>query len=79
MHAPISRAPTLDQRLGDQLARLREAQLYRVRRAVDGAHGVDIIVDGRRCLNFCSNDYLGLASDPRVSDAARHALTDSGT
>jgi 8-amino-7-oxononanoate synthase len=71
--------PTLDQRLGAELARIREAQLYRVRRAVDGAHGVDINVDGRRCLNFCSNDYLGLASDPRVAEAARKSLSESGT
>ena len=70
---------TLDQRLGVELARIREAQLYRVRRAVDGAHGVEIIVDGQRCLNFCSNDYLGLANDPRVAEAARKSLSESGT
>jgi 8-amino-7-oxononanoate synthase len=71
--------PTLDQRLGAELARIREVQLYRVRRAVEGAHGVDITVDGRRCLNFCSNDYLGLAADPRVAEAARKSLSESGT
>ena len=70
---------TLDQRLGTELQRIREAQLYRVRRAVDGAHGVEIIVDGKPCLNFCSNDYLGLASDPRVAEAARKVLAQSGT
>jgi 8-amino-7-oxononanoate synthase len=69
----------LDQRLGAELARIREAQLYRVRRAVEGAHGVQIVVDGKSCLNFCSNDYLGLASDPRVSEAARKSLAESGT
>jgi hypothetical protein len=46
--SPVSR-PTLNQRLGVELARIRKAQLYRVRRAVDGAHGVDITVDGKRC------------------------------
>lgn len=71
--------PTLDQRLGDELARIREAQLYRVRRIIEGAHGVEITVDGRRCLNFCSNDYLGLAADPRVAEAARQTLSVSGT
>lgn len=70
---------SLDQRLGAELQRIREAQLYRVRRAVDGAHGVNINVDGKPCLNFCSNDYLGLASDPRVAEAARRALAESGT
>ena len=70
---------TLEERLAAELAHIREAQLYRVRRAIDGAHGVDITVDGKRCLNFCSNDYLGLAADPRVAEAARAALSASGT
>lgn len=72
-------ASTLDQRLGAELARIREAQLYRVRRTVEGAHGVEITVEGKRCFNFCSNDYLGLASDPRVAAAARKSLSESGT
>lgn len=79
MDGRASSMPTLDQRLGAELARIREARLYRMRRTVDGAHGVDITVDGRRCLNFCSNDYLGLASDPRVAEAAHKALSESGT
>ncbi|TXG98033.1 MAG: 8-amino-7-oxononanoate synthase [Nevskiaceae bacterium] len=70
---------TLDQRLGAELARLRQAQLYRVRRVVSGAHGVELQVDGQRCINFCSNDYLGLAADPRVAAAAKRALDDAGT
>lgn len=76
---PAATRATLDLRLGAELQRIREAQLYRVRRAVDGAHGVEIVVDGRPCLNFCSNDYLGLASDPRVAEAARRSLSQSGT
>ncbi len=72
------REPSLDQRLAAELSRLRAANLYRVRRVIDGAHGVDIVVDGRRCVNFCSNDYLGLAADPRVAQAARTALGHSG-
>ncbi|MGH8515909.1 MAG: 8-amino-7-oxononanoate synthase [Panacagrimonas sp.] len=69
----------LDRRLEAELSRLRAADLYRVRRVVEGAHGVRLRVDGRDCLNFCSNDYLGLASDPRVAQAAQRALSDSGT
>lgn len=71
-------AGVLDARLAPELARLREADLYRVRRVIEGTHGVRLHVDGRECLNFCSNDYLGLAADPRLAQAARRALDDSG-
>jgi len=70
---------TLDERLRAELAQLRAADLYRVRRVVAGGHGVQIEVDGRRCVNFCSNDYLGLAADPRIAAAASRALADCGT
>lgn len=65
--------------LRDRLAAAHAAQLYRQRRVVSGAHGAHIQVDGRACLNFCSNDYLGLAADPRLADAAAQALARSGT
>lgn len=65
--------------LNRQLAQIRAADRYRVRRVVDGGHGVRLRVDGRDCVNFCSNDYLGLAGDPRIAAAARRALDDTGT
>lgn len=72
-------ATPLQRRLQRELAAIRSADLYRVRRAVDGAHGAQIVVDGRACVNFCSNDYLGLASDPRLVVAAQRALQTVGT
>ena len=50
---------------------LEKRQLYRRRRIVKGPAGREIIVNGRTLLNFCSNDYLGLAADPRVSSALK--------
>jgi len=51
---------------------LRKAQgLYRSRRVIDGPQGVLVHCDGRELLSFCSNDYLGLASDPRLAEAMR--------
>jgi len=69
----------LDARLQRELRRLREQDLYRLRRVIDGAHGAGINVNGHRCVNFCSNDYLGLAADPRVAEAARQSLSAVGT
>lgn len=50
----------------------RKAQgLYRSRRVVGGPQGVLLHLDGRELLSFCSNDYLGLANDPRLAEALR--------
>jgi 8-amino-7-oxononanoate synthase len=43
--------------------------LYRRRRIVGSPQGRELLVDGRKLLNFCSNDYLGLANDARVRTA----------
>lgn len=52
--------------LHEQLVRRRAENLYRERLVLDSPQGVEVVVDGRRLLAFCSNDYLGLASDARV-------------
>lgn len=70
---PAAASP-LDARLAAELALLRQRDLYRRRRVVDGGHRAQIVVEGQRCLNFCSNDYLGLAGDARVAAAAARAL-----
>lgn len=76
MAADDTRMPTspLTAHLHAELQRIRAADLYRVRRVIDGGHGAQIRVNGRDCINFCSNDYLGLAADPRLAEAARGAL-----
>ncbi len=51
------------------LQQRRDADLYRVRRTLESAQGPEVRVDGRDYLGFCSNDYLGLASDPRLKQA----------
>ncbi|HEX4871780.1 MAG TPA: 8-amino-7-oxononanoate synthase [Nevskiaceae bacterium] len=72
-------SPALAARLQAGLRQQHEQQLYRRRRVVEGAHGRRLRVDGRDCLNFCSNDYLGLAADPRLAEAAASALRRCGT
>lgn len=71
--------PTLDERLRATLDQLLAADLYRRRRCVEGTHGVGLRVDGVDCVNFCSNDYLGLGADPRLTQAASRAMQTVGT
>lgn len=68
-----------EQFLNTQREQLRQQNLYRTRRVLAGRHGVDVVVDGQRCINFCSNDYLGLASDSRLAQAAREGLERHGS
>ena len=62
----------------DELQHLRQAGLYNHIRTIGSPQGAWLSVDGRRVLNFCSNNYLGLANDPRLRDAAKQALDDYG-
>jgi glycine C-acetyltransferase len=57
-----------------ELERLRQAGLYTQIRTIGSPQGAWLVVDGRRVLNFCSNNYLGLANHPRLIEAAKQAL-----
>ena len=57
--------------LEDQLASLSDQQLRRQLREVQTPTAPSLVVDGESLTAFCSNDYLGLASDPRVIEALR--------
>jgi 8-amino-7-oxononanoate synthase len=70
---------TLDADLGERLAELERAGLRRVMRSVQRRSGAEVAVDGRSAIDFSSNDYLGLAADPRIAWAAARALEEAGT
>ena len=57
--------------LESALTERRRSQRYRRRPVLEGPAGREAVVDGRRLLNFCSNDYLGLAAHPAVTGALR--------
>ncbi len=61
------------QDLQERVDELKELGLYRRMRVVGGPQGPHVTVDGRDVLLLCSNDYLGLAADHRVREAAAEA------
>lgn len=67
-----------EQRLGAALAQRREQDLFRQRLTLDSAQGPLVRIDGREFLNFCSNDYLGLAAHPRVVERFQRAASEYG-
>jgi 8-amino-7-oxononanoate synthase len=67
-----------DDRLAEGLAALDRETLRRSRRVLDSPQGPHVRVGGRDLANFSSNDYLGLAADPRLVEAVRRSLDDYG-
>lgn len=57
----------------------KQDQLWRQRSAISSPQGVQVSIDGEQFLNFCSNDYLGLANHPDVIAAAVSATQQRGT
>jgi len=61
-----------------ELDGLKEAGLYNRIRTLGSPQGPWLIVDGKKVLNFCSNNYLGLANHPKLIAAAQEALKKYG-
>jgi len=64
--------------LDDEIASLRERGVFRWPRELQGEQAPVCTYDGRRVVNLCSNNYLGLAAHPRLKDAARRAIAEYG-
>lgn len=62
----------------EELKGLKDAGLYNNIRTIASPQGAWLQVDGRRVLNFCSNNYLGLANHPSLLQAARAAMDSHG-
>lgn len=58
----------------EEIAALQEQGLFVNLRIIDSPAGAWMVVDGKRVLNLCTNNYLGLANDPRLVQAAKTAL-----
>ena len=57
---------------------LKDAGLYKNEWPLESAQGAEITVNGKKMLNFCANNYLGLANHPEVIAAAKQGLDDYG-
>jgi 8-amino-7-oxononanoate synthase len=57
-----------------QLDQIRDAGLWRALRRVDGPTGAEYVLEGKRVVGLCSNNYLGLAEDSRLRAAAIRAV-----
>ncbi len=64
----------IKQDLLKQLQEIRDAGLYKHERVIVSPQGAEITVVGGKVLNFCANNYLGLANHPRVMEAAHKTL-----
>ncbi|MFV1984159.1 MAG: 8-amino-7-oxononanoate synthase [Thiohalomonadales bacterium] len=70
--------PEKQQQLEQQLEQRKKNSLYRTRRIINSAQDVNISVNGKQVLNFCSNDYLGLANNTEVITAFKKAADKFG-
>jgi len=76
---PGDRSRPLDADLEERLAAVERAGLRRALRGVERRAGAEVVMDGASAIDFSSNDYLGLAPDPRIARAASEALARYGT
>ena len=69
----------MQKRLQDTLQEIRDAGLYKSERVITSSQSADITVDpNAEVINFCANNYLGLANDPRLIDAASTTMQEHG-
>ena len=65
-------------RIEKELEDIRQAGLFKQERIIASEQGAEILVNGKKVLNFCANNYLGLSSHPRVIEAAHKTIDSRG-
>ena len=68
----------MKEHLSRTLAEIREAGLYKEERLIESSQYASIQVAGTEVLNFCANNYLGLANDPRLIEASSRMMQERG-
>jgi len=65
-------------RIASELTEIESAGLFKKERVITSEQGPEIVVNGKKVLNFCANNYLGLSSHPDVIKAAHQAIDTHG-
>lgn len=68
----------LKEGFASEISGIRDSGLYKGERKIESAQGAHILVNGKEVLNFCANNYLGLANHPALKDAAGAAMREFG-
>lgn len=66
------------ERLNTELQEIEASGLLKKERVIESEQGAEIIVNGKKVLNFCANNYLGLSSHPKVLEAAKATIDQRG-
>jgi len=61
-------------RIAAELEEIKAAGLFKSERVISSPQGAEIMVNGKKVLNFCANNYLGLSSHPKVIEAAHKTI-----
>ena len=69
----------IDNALLEELKELRGSHLHRTLRRIESDQSPRVVIDGRHCINLCSNNYLGFANHPSLKEASINAVTKYGT
>jgi glycine C-acetyltransferase len=65
-------------RIAAELEEIKASGLFKTERVIASAQGAEILVGGKKVLNFCANNYLGLSSHPAVIEAAKRVIDTRG-
>jgi len=65
-------------RIAAELEEIKVSGLFKTERIIESPQGAEIVVGGRKVLNFCANNYLGLSSHPAVTEAAHKTVDRRG-
>ena len=66
------------ERIRREVEEIKTSGLYKTERIIASPQGAEITVNGKKVLNFCANNYLGLSSHPKTLEAAHHYLDSRG-